>query len=358
MVNDINLGEKLAALLEPFDEKTELEWVITNCGGNAREGFYATCAPYVDNRAIQRRLDAVFGPFNWRNEFAPGPDAVHGGVICGISIRNPERPDEWITKWDGAVASKTEPMKGGLSNAMKRCAVQWGIGRYLYDNPEPYKASCVAKRDTVHNKKWNTKAKENFYWAPPALNLDLRKQQAEAAARREAAESRAASRRRHLPDKAPEPAQAATTNAPATTTPPAPERPAMSPEAVKALEFVRTVSAEKFDATAARLAQAAEKFTREESLAIKSALAQRAQELAQAAPPPAPEEPPAAAEPEPTGDTPLQAKVRAKLVELNCPPDQIDDWIEASGFKDNPVEFVARKPWLPRNPVATQQPMF
>ena len=31
-----------------------------------------------------------------------------------------------------------EAIKGGLSNAMRRAAVQWGIGRYLYDLPQQW----------------------------------------------------------------------------------------------------------------------------------------------------------------------------------------------------------------------------
>ncbi|WP_243664619.1 Rad52/Rad22 family DNA repair protein [Rhodothermus marinus] len=71
-------------------------------------------------------------PENWRNEFRPGPG---GGVLCGISIRI---GDEWITKWDGAENTDIEPVKGGLSSAMRRAAVQWGIGRYLYRLPNQW----------------------------------------------------------------------------------------------------------------------------------------------------------------------------------------------------------------------------
>lgn len=34
---------------------------------------------------------------------------------------------------DGAENTDIEPVKGGLSDAYKRAAVKWGIGRYLYD---------------------------------------------------------------------------------------------------------------------------------------------------------------------------------------------------------------------------------
>ena len=39
---------------------------------------------------------------------------------------------EWITKSDGADDSNIEGAKGGISDALKRAAVLFGIGRYLY----------------------------------------------------------------------------------------------------------------------------------------------------------------------------------------------------------------------------------
>ena len=88
---------------------------------------------YVTNRAIQQRLDDVLGPANWRNEYSKAPD---DGVLCGISIHIGDNPislgPNWITKFDGAENTQVEAVKGGLSGAMKRAAVQWGIGRYLY----------------------------------------------------------------------------------------------------------------------------------------------------------------------------------------------------------------------------------
>ena len=84
---------------------------------------------YVTNRAIQNRLDEVFGIFGWRNEFT---EWKGGSQLCGISVKV---DNEWITKWDGAADSNMEAVKGGLSDAMKRAAYQWGIGRYLYKLP-------------------------------------------------------------------------------------------------------------------------------------------------------------------------------------------------------------------------------
>lgn len=115
-------------LAAPF-AAADIEWRIQS----QREGR-AMAVPYVDNRAIQNRLDETVGPENWKNEFTPWHSADGGKTcaqLCGISIYCEDR-HEWITKYDGAEDSDIEPIKGGLSDSMKRAAVQWGIGRFLY----------------------------------------------------------------------------------------------------------------------------------------------------------------------------------------------------------------------------------
>ena len=118
-----------AELAKPFAPE-DLEWRLQKADENGRWGI---AVPYVTNRAIQARLDEVVGPENWYNDFKPW----HGNgkkeaQICGISIYFEER-GQFITKWDGAEDSDIEPVKGGLSDSMKRAAVQWGIGRTLYN---------------------------------------------------------------------------------------------------------------------------------------------------------------------------------------------------------------------------------
>ena len=87
---------------------------------------------YVTNRAIQERLDDVCGADNWCNVFT---EWKGDHQLCGISIKI---DGEWVTKWDGAEDTNTEPVKGGWSASMKRAAAQWGIGRYLYDIPNEW----------------------------------------------------------------------------------------------------------------------------------------------------------------------------------------------------------------------------
>ena len=116
-----------AELAMPFAPE-DLEWRLQKVV-EARE--LGIAVPYVTNRAIMSRLDDVVGPENWYNEFKPWHGAAgKEAQLCGISIRY---GDGFITKWDGAEDSDIEPVKGGLSDSMKRAAVQWGIGRVLYN---------------------------------------------------------------------------------------------------------------------------------------------------------------------------------------------------------------------------------
>lgn len=119
--------EIMTKLQAPF-LPDEIEWRV---GSTTRDKKKGLALAYVTNRAIQNRLDDVFGVFGWKNEFAEWKDKSQ---ICGISIWDEDKK-EWITKYDGADDSNMDPTKGGLSDAMKRAAYQWGIGRYLYKLP-------------------------------------------------------------------------------------------------------------------------------------------------------------------------------------------------------------------------------
>ncbi len=120
-MDEKELQEKLQ---EPF-YPSEIEWRLGSTNTAKTKGI---ALPYLTNRAIQNRLDNIFGITGWKNEFI----VKDKSKICGISIKF---GDTWITKYDGADDTNIESTKGGISNAMKRAAVQWGIGRYLYKLP-------------------------------------------------------------------------------------------------------------------------------------------------------------------------------------------------------------------------------
>lgn len=119
-----------AELAKPFAAE-DLEWRLQRTF-ESKGRTLGIAVPYVTNRAIMNRLDAVVGPENWYNEFKPWHNSgKKEAQICGISIYFEGKG--FITKWDGAEDSDIEPIKGGLSDSMKRAAVQWGIGRVLYN---------------------------------------------------------------------------------------------------------------------------------------------------------------------------------------------------------------------------------
>lgn len=156
----------LTQLAVPFPP-TDIEWRLQSAGKNAN-GIWAKCLAYITNRAIMERLDKVCGPGNWKNEYRDWTTGT-AGVLCGISIRinDGNREPEWVTKWDGAEQTDVEAMKGGLSAAMKRAAVQWGIGRYLYDLPEGW--AKINERGEHFGKLKQDDGGDKFRWDNPDL---------------------------------------------------------------------------------------------------------------------------------------------------------------------------------------------
>ena len=150
--------EKLKTPFMPDD----IEWRVQRSGMKNGQPWAMVLA-YVTNRAIMDRLDEVVGPGNWKNEYSTGPD---GGVLCGLSIKI---DGEWITKFDGADNTQVEAVKGGLSGAMKRAAVHWGIGRYLYKLDATFAVIKESGRYKDKAKNKQTGQDTWFKWDPPLL---------------------------------------------------------------------------------------------------------------------------------------------------------------------------------------------
>jgi hypothetical protein len=89
---------------------------------------------YVRPRTVMNRLDEVLGPWNWTDEYFETKE----GLKCRLKIRI---GDEWIAKEDGgAAAEMSDPdnsEKSAYSSALKRAAMKWGVGRYLYSEGVP-----------------------------------------------------------------------------------------------------------------------------------------------------------------------------------------------------------------------------
>ena len=127
-----------AALAEPF-HPTELKVKPGAVAGNR-----ALAMPYLNARAVMDRLDAVCGVDGWRDEYRDLPD---GSVVCKLSLRIGGR---WVTKEDvGSPSEQPDPgdrRKAAYSDALKRAAVKFGIGRYLYRLPKTWLDYDPARR--------------------------------------------------------------------------------------------------------------------------------------------------------------------------------------------------------------------
>ncbi len=131
-----NIGD----LAEPFP-KEAIHWRIQG-SPYARDGkYFGMALAYIDARDVMDRFDHVCGPEGWQNEFT---ETSSGRVICrlGVCIDG-----EWIWKSDGAGGTQVEAEKGGLSDALKRAAVSWGVGRYLYRLSSPWVECEVRMKD-------------------------------------------------------------------------------------------------------------------------------------------------------------------------------------------------------------------
>lgn len=111
-----------------------------------KNGDKALALAYLDARDVMDRLDEAVGPANWRDSYVETPK---GRTICTLEIRV---DGEWIAKSDGAGDTDVEGEKGSISDALKRAAVKWGIGRYLYDLGNVW-APCESY-DANGKKKW------------------------------------------------------------------------------------------------------------------------------------------------------------------------------------------------------------
>lgn len=96
---------------------------------DADEGF-AEALAYVEARDVMDRLDEVLGIGGWESALEACPSKNGLAMICRLTIHLPDGRS--ITRADTGVGRWEEAEKGAASDALKRAAVQFGIGRYLY----------------------------------------------------------------------------------------------------------------------------------------------------------------------------------------------------------------------------------
>lgn len=115
------------ALAAPFDP-TLVSWRV---GATTQDKSRGMALAYIDARDVMERLDETCGPEGWQCRYSH----ANGKTVCDIAVKV---GDEWVWKADGAGDTDYEAEKGALSDAFKRAAVRWGIGRYLYGMSTPW----------------------------------------------------------------------------------------------------------------------------------------------------------------------------------------------------------------------------
>ena len=130
------MNDELNALSAPFPlSAVDFKPQVMN-----KEKTSGMATTYVDARAVAERLDSVL-PFGW----SAGYRTIHSEadrfvVECAITItlstgRTVTRAD--VGESDNG-ANEASRHKSAYSDALKRAAVQFGVGRYLYDLPKAW----------------------------------------------------------------------------------------------------------------------------------------------------------------------------------------------------------------------------
>jgi hypothetical protein len=116
--------ELFSALAAPFPEE-EVKVFPPSAGKMAGKR-------YVTVRTVQNRLDDVLGPESWWDDYRP--TGRHESQHCRLTIRLPD--GSILTKSDAggesAVLDDENGPKAVVSDALKRAAVKFGIGREFY----------------------------------------------------------------------------------------------------------------------------------------------------------------------------------------------------------------------------------
>ena len=108
--------------LEELKEEMPFKWRVQSANK-----YGAQCVAYVDARDVQDRLDKVCGQGGWQVKY----EEHKGNLFCSIGIQCKDVMG-FVWKSDCGTESNVEKQKGEASDAFKRAAVMWGIGRFLY----------------------------------------------------------------------------------------------------------------------------------------------------------------------------------------------------------------------------------
>lgn len=128
--------ETIAALRKPFAAEG-LRWKIQQNpyenSNKPNEQVYALVVVYVDARSVSAHLDDVTGG-DWFTEYRQPPVTVGAPALeCRLTVCGVTRSDVGAVVSSGSASSMDT--KDLYSDALKRAAVQFGVGAFLYRFP-------------------------------------------------------------------------------------------------------------------------------------------------------------------------------------------------------------------------------
>lgn len=132
----------MVELAKPFHE-SEIKVKPAKVSGNRALALW-----YIDARHVMDRLDETLGIDGWRDEYT----VLEGGqeVECRLSLKI---GGVWITKADVGGESEQpdggDRMKAAYSDALKRAAVKFGVGRFLYRMPQTWMDYDPTKKQII-----------------------------------------------------------------------------------------------------------------------------------------------------------------------------------------------------------------
>ena len=137
------LSDSAEALLKQLKNPFDPKFVKCRVGATSKDKSKGIALFYLDSREVMKRLEEVCGIDGWQTrKKAVVSEGKILGVKCELSIRMPYLDQSgnsiWITKTDYGEPSNASPLKGASSDALKRAAVNFGIGRYLYYIPNQW----------------------------------------------------------------------------------------------------------------------------------------------------------------------------------------------------------------------------
>ena len=138
-----SIVECLSLLRAPFPPEV-VKW---RPGTKTKDGTKALALAYVDARDVMERLDDAFGPQGWSDRYKV-VDEANGVVECTLAAQYPDlrATSKVDVGYPNGGMDDDEPFKGAYSDAFKRAAVKYGIGRDLYDTPKFWIALDEYKR--------------------------------------------------------------------------------------------------------------------------------------------------------------------------------------------------------------------